>query len=213
MDFALTAYISRMVFSLLLALGGVSALFIGLHLYKVGLGLKKDSAKVKIMNFEATSGSVGAVVMITSIVWALLSYKSLPIVTQKPDLLQITQSTSTISTIPISQTHNRNVTPVLPVPIVAKESAANPLQIKTQASSSPALTRYSTARLQIDTEAIEVANAIYPQYSSLRAIYGEKIALERIQPRIQSRLSKTFNQRLAEAAKKAMLDVHEAKAR
>ena len=91
-----TFAVGRMLFSALLALGGIAAIWFGYDLFLRGSGLAKGLDK---LDFKADWGrvsfagmSVGGVLMLTAGVWGGLAYLSVPTLEQGSDVLRITDT-------------------------------------------------------------------------------------------------------------------------
>jgi len=72
------AYInSRTKFAMVLAIGGMLSLFVGLAVLVYGV-TGAEATTVKVMGMEVSAGGIGAVVMVTSALWAFFAYKARP---------------------------------------------------------------------------------------------------------------------------------------
>jgi hypothetical protein len=82
MNVFIFAVIVRGVLSLAVIVGGVFAIFVGGKLYRSGVGVKKDGSAVEFpvgnAKARARMKTVGATVMITSVLWAGISYLLAP---------------------------------------------------------------------------------------------------------------------------------------
>ena len=64
--------------ALLLAVGGIYSLKMGFKLIAKGKGKKPEESSINFLGFKATTGSIGALVMITAFMWGWAAKLSLP---------------------------------------------------------------------------------------------------------------------------------------
>lgn len=88
-DLGLVVVFIRGGLSLVLAMGGILALYFGYKLIVAGKGDAKDDILVEIKGFKATSKSIGSFVMITASFWGFLCAQTVP--SFRGENIQITQ--------------------------------------------------------------------------------------------------------------------------
>lgn len=72
------AYIkAKTLFSIVIAIGGMLALLVGLAVIIFG-ATGNDETLIKILGLEVSAKGLGAVIMVTSILWAFIAYQSRP---------------------------------------------------------------------------------------------------------------------------------------
>jgi OmpA family len=78
MDYnATVAILAKTIIAMLLAVGGIVAIFKGVELYRVGVGLTPEKTSVEVFKkIKITTSSVGAILMVTASSWGWLATRT-----------------------------------------------------------------------------------------------------------------------------------------